>query len=96
MKITGGKPPEGQEVYLRTQKTQGKDAIAEGQNGDGVRKADQVELSGKAREVENLRAEIGALPEVRQERVEAIRKAIESGNYRIDPGKIAEKIIDEL
>ncbi len=96
MKITGGKPPEGQEVYLRAQKTQGKDAVGEGQSGDGVRKADQVELSGKAREVENLRAEIGALPEVRQERVEAIRKAIESGNYRIDPGKIAEKIIDEL
>ncbi len=96
MKITGGKPPEGQEVYLRTQKTQGKDAAAEGQSGESTRKADQVELSGKAREVENLRAEIGALPEVRQERVEAIRKAIEAGNYRIDPGKIAEKMIDEI
>ncbi|RMG04209.1 MAG: flagellar biosynthesis anti-sigma factor FlgM [Nitrospirae bacterium] len=97
MKITGGKPPEGQEVYLRTQKTQGKDAVGDGQNAEGVKKAaDQVELSGRAKEVENLKAEIAALPEIRQEKVEAIKKAIESGNYRIDPGKIAERIIDEL
>ena len=96
MRITGGKPPEGQDVYLRAQKIQGKDATVDGQNVAGVKKTDQVELSGRAREVEDLKAGIRSIPDIRRDRVDAIKKAIESGNYRVDPGKIAEKMLEEL
>ncbi len=98
MKVTGGRPLEGQDVYLKTQKTKGKDAVAEGRSGDAKKTGakDRVDLSGRAREVEDLKAEIQNIPDVRKDRVEAVRKSVESGNYRIDPGKIAGKLLEEL
>jgi flagellar biosynthesis anti-sigma factor FlgM len=35
-------------------------------------------------------------PEVRQQKVEALRNAIQSGEYQIDPGAIADNMIQEL
>jgi len=35
------------------------------------------------------------LPEVRQDRVNALCDAIQSGQYKVDPQKIAEAIIEE-
>ncbi|HHN63777.1 MAG TPA: flagellar biosynthesis anti-sigma factor FlgM [Nitrospirae bacterium] len=97
MKINGGKLPEGQEAYLRTEKTQGKEAINQ---TDKTRQKnsiqDRVELSGKAKELDALKKAINELPEIREKRVEEIRQAIETGNYRIDPFKVAGKILEEL
>ncbi len=97
MKVHGNRPPEGQDVYLRTQKTQGKDAIEEGQKIQERRTVkDKVELSGRAREIDALKKAINELPDVRTDKVEEIKKAIETGNYRIDPGKILRRLIEEL
>ncbi|NOX21366.1 MAG: flagellar biosynthesis anti-sigma factor FlgM [Nitrospirae bacterium] len=99
MKIYGNRPPEGQDVYLRTEKTQGKDAIEKVQQTEKLSKAkgrDRVELSDKAKEVESIKKAIEALPDVRTERVEAIKKAIETGTYRIEPEKIVNKLFEEL
>jgi len=34
-------------------------------------------------------------PEIRQDKVDSLKQALESGNYKLDPGKIAESMIDE-
>ncbi len=99
MKVHGNRPPEGQDVYLRTEKTQGKEAIDKVQRADSVKrgvKKDNVMLSGKAKEVEQLKKAVEALPEVRTDRVEAIKKAIEAGTYRVEPEKIVNKLFEEL
>ena len=99
MKVYGNRPPEGQDVYLRTEKAQGKDAIEKVQKTQKTLKPqgkDKVELSGKAKEVESIKKAIEALPEVRTEKVEAIKKAIEAGTYRIEPEKIVNKLFEEL
>ena len=97
MKIYGGKPPEGQDVYLRTQKLQGKDATGKSEQLQGSKRvADRVEVSGKAKEINEMKAEIQKLPEVRTDRIETIRQAIESGTYGIDPEKILSKMLEEL
>jgi negative regulator of flagellin synthesis FlgM len=57
---------------------------------------DKISLSGKAKEIDELRRLISDLPEIRSDRVDALKKAIDSGNYDIDARKIAEKILEEL
>jgi len=98
MKIYGGKPPEGQDVYLRTQKAQGKDATGKGRQLQNSSKtvADRVEVSGKAKEINEMKAEIQKLPEVRADRIEVIRQAIETGTYRIDPAKVLSRMLEEI
>ncbi|NOY65773.1 MAG: flagellar biosynthesis anti-sigma factor FlgM [Nitrospirae bacterium] len=97
MKVNGGKLPEGQDVYLRAEKTQGREAINETRKIDKRQSVqDRVELSGKARELDALKKIINELPDVRARRVEEIKKAVESGNYTIDPNKVASKILEEL
>ncbi|NOZ25519.1 MAG: flagellar biosynthesis anti-sigma factor FlgM [Nitrospirae bacterium] len=97
MKIYGGKPADGQEVYLRVQKAQGKDATGKAQPLQGSKTiADRVEVSGKAKEISEMKAEIRKLPEVRTDKVEAIRQAIESGTYRVDPAKVLRKMLEEI
>lgn len=55
--------------------------------------ADQVVLSQRAAEIQTAQEAVAAMPEVRQEKVAAIKKRIEEGTYQIDPEAIADKII---
>ncbi len=99
MKIHGNRPPEGQDVYLRTEKTQGKDAIDKLQKANAIQKGtkkDNVMLSGKAKEVDQIKKAVETLPEIRTDKVEAIKKAIEAGTYRVEPEKIVNKLFEEL
>jgi len=69
-------------------------------NKDNANKAedskDKISLSGKAKEINELKRIISDLPETRSDRIEALKKAIESGNYTIDAQKIAQKMLEEL
>jgi len=57
---------------------------------------DKISLSGKAKEINDLKRLMNDLPEIRSDRVDALKKAIDSGNYNIDAQKIAKKIVEEL
>lgn len=58
--------------------------------------ADQTQLSfGQAR-VQSLEASVHAAPEVRQERVAALQQSIATGNYAIDPAKVADAMTAEF
>jgi len=99
MKIQGNKPPEGQEISLNSQKiarTDGKDKtaapVADNQRPSG----DRVDISGKGKEIAELMSAIQQMPDVRTDRVNALKEAIESGNYHIDTKKLAQKMLEEL
>jgi negative regulator of flagellin synthesis FlgM len=57
---------------------------------------DKISLSGQAKEINDLKKLISDLPDIRQDRIDALKKAIETGNYNIDANSIAEKILEEL
>jgi flagellar biosynthesis anti-sigma factor FlgM len=57
---------------------------------------DQAQLSGAHLQVAALAAQAAALPEVRQERVQALRQAIQSGQYRSDAQKLAGALISHM
>ena len=97
MKIEGGRPPECQEVHLRAQKS-GKQETTPGisENSQRIGKSDQVHLSGKAKELEELKQVIHQMPEIRTDKVETLKKAIQEGSYQVDSLKIAGKILEEI
>lgn len=93
----GNKPPEIKE--FRKAGTAGGNGSAQraAAAGAGVSRVfDRISLSGRAREIRDLVDAVNALPDVRLDKVAAVRKAIESGTYRVDASKIAQKMIDEI
>jgi flagellar biosynthesis anti-sigma factor FlgM len=57
---------------------------------------DQTQLSFSHAQVQLLEASVLSAPEVRQEKVAALRQAIASGSYAIDPVNVAGAITSEF
>jgi negative regulator of flagellin synthesis FlgM len=57
---------------------------------------DQAQLSGIHVQGQALAAQTSQLPEVRQERVQALRQAIQSGQYQVSPEKVAGALFDHM
>jgi len=57
---------------------------------------DAVTLSGEGQDVARLVAKAQSLPDVRNEKVAAVQNAIESGTYKIEGKKVAEKLLREV
>ena len=56
--------------------------------------AAKVELSARSRELHEALRAAHATPDVRSDVVAEIRKRIDNGTYRVDPDKIARRILD--
>jgi negative regulator of flagellin synthesis FlgM len=54
---------------------------------------DAVEITDTATRLKAVEAKLSQLPDVDQARVEAIRKQVESGSYRPDAARIAQKLM---
>ena len=57
-------------------------------------KRDRVDLSATSQKVDALRDLVNAVPEVRTDRVEALKAAVQNGTYNVSGQQIADKIID--
>jgi negative regulator of flagellin synthesis FlgM len=67
----------------RTQKSDG------GQNLD----SDRLELSVQSREISHFDELVRSTPDVRENKIEQVRRDIEAGTYNVKAEKIAEKIL---
>lgn len=56
---------------------------------------DTAALASDTVSISGLAAKAMQSPEIRQEKVDSLRSQISSGQYKIDPGKIAGAILDE-
>ena len=61
-----------------------------------VRKTDELVLSSRAVELQKFEELLKTLPELQDEKINSIRKQIESGEYRVDSKLVAKSIIDLL
>ncbi|MGM0438619.1 MAG: flagellar biosynthesis anti-sigma factor FlgM [Bacillota bacterium] len=68
----------------------------ENNNVNQTSKSDQVNISKKAKEIQNIKETLENKPAVRQDKVEQIKKQIQNGTYKVDSKKIAEKIISDI
>ncbi len=93
MEIKGNKPAEGKEINPNIQ---GVEKSEQKTSSAVIKKTginDKVEISEKAKA---LMAIIGQMPEIREDKIKALKEAIETGKYNIDPKKIAGKILEEI
>lgn len=68
----------------------------EASNSTRLNKNDELSLSNTAKDYQVAMNAIRNIPDIRKEKVEAIKEQIKSGTYVIDSGKIAEKILDNV
>jgi negative regulator of flagellin synthesis FlgM len=57
---------------------------------------DQVSLSAEARTLAVARKAVESAPDVREEKIAAIRKRIENGTYNVSSEALAKSILDKL
>lgn len=57
--------------------------------------ADRVIISDTAKRVQEARAQLESIPDTRSEKVAEIKRSIQDGTYKIEPDKIADKMIRE-
>lgn len=57
-------------------------------------KSDGVSLSKEAQEVRNLKDKLAQAPDVRQDRIEGLRRSIADGTYRPSSRDIAAKLLN--
>jgi negative regulator of flagellin synthesis FlgM len=55
--------------------------------------SDTLKLTEAAARLQRLEAAVSEMPDVDQRRVEALRREIESGAYRADPERVADKLV---
>ena len=53
---------------------------------------DQAQLSIDSNTIQQLQATLSGVPEVRQDRVDALRQAISSGNYQVSDQQLSDAI----
>ena len=60
-----------------------------------VAASDRVDLSSQARDIQRAREVAQGAPEVRADKVEAARRAVQSGNLNLKGEDLAEKILED-
>lgn len=96
MRIDANSIIEDKRVYNRTneiEKNNNKGKNKESQQTESDR--DKVSLSGKAKEINDLKAIINDLPDIRRDRIDSVKNAIDTGSYNFDSLKIAQKFLEE-
>jgi negative regulator of flagellin synthesis FlgM len=68
-------------------------APAEAKDRSSSPSQDKVEFSAQSREMQKVYDTLQTIPEVRTEKIAALKKSIEDGTYHVDNEDLAEKMI---
>jgi flagellar biosynthesis anti-sigma factor FlgM len=69
--------------------------VASGSSSAGFG-GDTAKLSQNQGRVQDLVSQVKQLPEIRQDRVAALQRAIDEGSYQVTPGQAAEALISAM
>ena len=70
------------------------DAVSGGPSSDTSKDSSQnVQITGTARQLSDLDQKVRSLPDVNEEKVAALRSAIEQGTYQVRPQHIADQLM---
>jgi flagellar biosynthesis anti-sigma factor FlgM len=76
--------------------SQGSTSVGNQSSANGVLGEDQAQLSGTHAQAQVLTAQALQLPEVRQEKVNALRQVVQQGSYQPSSDQIAEAVFSNL
>jgi len=57
---------------------------------------DRVDISASSLDVQKMKGIIQKTPDLRMDRVQALKEQIERGNYEVDPYRVADKMLMNL
>lgn len=69
-----------------------KKSYSSGKTGT-VSPKDQISFSGLGKDMQTAKAALGAVPDVREDRVKALREQLASGNYEVSAESFADKVM---
>ncbi|MBS4538150.1 flagellar biosynthesis anti-sigma factor FlgM [Clostridium sp. D2Q-11] len=61
-----------------------------------LKKKDEFTISDEAKDIQKALKVAKDSPDIREEKIREIKMKVDSGNYSIDPKKVAEKIIEDI
>jgi flagellar biosynthesis anti-sigma factor FlgM len=67
--------------------------VAFGSSSAGLGEGDTAQISQKQGRVQDLVSQVKQLPEIRQDKVAALQRAIGEGSYQVTPAQAAEALI---
>lgn len=94
MKLTGIIPQVKADNKIQTKKSA--DSATRIEGALAAAPTDRVVLSAGTMEVQKAREVLAQTPAVRTERIQALQEQIARGEYRVDPYKIADKMLINL
>jgi len=95
MKLTNFFPQIATDNRVQTKKSKDAEA-AKSTSSASTELVDRVEISSGSKDVQRMQQILQNTPDVRMERVEALRQQIGQGQYKVDPLDIAEKMLVSL
>jgi flagellar biosynthesis anti-sigma factor FlgM len=88
--------PAADSAAINTANNQRPGAAANTPGGVAGKPSDTVQLSSTQSVLSSLVTQLGNVPDVREQKVDALRAQIQSGQFRIDKPQVANAIVDEL
>jgi negative regulator of flagellin synthesis FlgM len=76
-------------------KSNSSESASSSAESSGVGLAAQTSISSRAQQIQKAKDLATAAPDVREDRIAALQKAIDSGTYNVDPKDIADRMVDE-
>lgn len=99
MKIDGSNSPKDYYGNIGAKSVTETDTKGKASNtkaSEKIQTTDKVDISGKGKEIAELKAAASQLPEVRTDKVKEMKQSVESGNYKVNALKIAQKMLNEI
>ncbi len=97
MKITNNKNNAALNAYVKGPSGKGSvkggQATQKGQSAGKMAKSDKADISQKAATLSKVRESVDAVPEIRIDKVNEIKKAVDGGSYNVRGEKVADAII---
>jgi negative regulator of flagellin synthesis FlgM len=78
------------------QSTKSGSQVASGNSSAGLGAGDTTKLSQDQGRIQELASQVARLPEIRQEKVAALQRAIAEGSYQVTPEQAAEALISTM
>ena len=60
-----------------------------------IKPEEKVDLSTKAKDIQQAKNAVNQLPDVREEKVQEVKTQVDKGTYKVDAGKIADKMVND-
>ena len=82
------------EAYNQITQTYNASKPSKMKGADSVRKRDQVQISQTGRDYQVAKQAVAEASDIREDKVAGLKARIESGNYKVDSGDFASKLLE--